>query len=229
MNNKPYPARKIRCSHCYEKGHNRTTCPQLKKEAAADPNGYAARKLNRIKAKKQATVRRCSYCTLPGHTKRTCPQKPVDAEKLNQANRVWRSKLLESLQKAGLGQGALLQVTSERINYHMKEGDLLLIVDILWDRTAVDNSSWDYRAQKEISYSLINRVNTNNRLYNGQMICLVQRTGQKIPVFFPQVYNNDREELFYNSSRDCIEVLSPSDPTPPDDWLNCDNWAQKVM
>ena len=220
--------RTSRCSYCYEKGHNRTTCPKMREEAAADPNSWAAVKLNRIKAKRKATVRLCSYCSEPGHTKRTCSQKPIDAEKLNLANRVWRSKLIESLTEAGIGVGSLLRVKDTRASYTLIEEDLLLVVDIDWEKTTVDTSSWNYREKDPIiSYPLLNRVKTIN--HDRQMLCLHQRTGKKISVHFPQLYDNETIELFHYSSRDSIEVVCPSDPTPPNDWLICDDWAQKVI
>lgn len=220
--------RTSRCSYCYEKGHNRTTCPKMREEAAADPNSWAAIKLNRIKAKRKTTVRKCSYCGVPGHTKRTCTEKPIDAEKLNLANRVWRSKLVESLKEAGIGVGSLLRVKDTRASYTLREEDLLLVVDIKWDSMTVDTSSWSYREKDPtISFSLLNRVNNTN--HDRQMICLHQRTGKKISVHIPQLYDSETIELFHYSSRNSIEIVCPSDPTPPNDWLICDDWAQKVM
>jgi len=200
----------------------------MRADAEKDPNSYAAVKLNRIKAKKKATVRHCSYCHEPGHTKRTCSQKPIDAEKLNAANRVWRSKVLESLKKAGIGVGTLLEVTDGRLNHTTQAGDIMLIVDITWDLIAVDNTSWDYREKEtSVTYSLLNRVTRTN--YGGRLNCFIQRTGQRKAFYLPQLEDENGVELFNYSSRSDVVVVSPSEPTPPDDWLSSDNWAQKVM
>lgn len=55
----------MRCSYCYGKGHNRTSCPQLKANAK-DGNEYAKSLLERTK------TRRCSFCKSETHTKSTC-------------------------------------------------------------------------------------------------------------------------------------------------------------
>jgi len=222
--------RTVRCSYCYKTGHNKTTCPVMLAEAEKDPNSYAAVKLGRIRAKKKATVRHCSYCHVPGHTKRTCPQKPIDAEKLNAGNRIWRAKVLESLTKAGIGVGTLLEVVNGRLNHITQPGDIMLVVDIAWDSIAVDNTSWEYKEKEHsVSYSLLSKVNQTNCGIAGIVTCFIQRTGAKKAFYLPQLEDENGTDLFYYSSRADIVVVSPSEPTPPDDWLICDDWAQKVM
>ena len=60
----------VRCSYCHATGHNRRTCPKLKKQIEENPDGYYARIDRRKKA--FATKRRCGHCGETGHNKRTC-------------------------------------------------------------------------------------------------------------------------------------------------------------
>ena len=62
----------VRCSYCHTTGHNRRTCPKLKKQIEENPDGYYAR-VERSK-KAFATKRRCGHCGETGHNIRTCPE-----------------------------------------------------------------------------------------------------------------------------------------------------------
>ena len=50
----------VRCSWCHKYGHNKTTCPDLKKYIEENPNCYEARIANRKKEARKRVVRRCS-------------------------------------------------------------------------------------------------------------------------------------------------------------------------
>jgi hypothetical protein len=67
----------MRCSYCYNPGHNRTTCEKLKDTIKKNPSGYQAR-LEEQRQEKKARRRRlsgprkCGFCSETGHTRRTC-------------------------------------------------------------------------------------------------------------------------------------------------------------
>ncbi len=41
----------VRCSYCYQSGHNKTSCPELKKKWEEDPNSYYGRQWAAIQAR----------------------------------------------------------------------------------------------------------------------------------------------------------------------------------
>ena len=92
----------VTCSHCYERGHNMRGCPKLKKEAAADPNGYAARKLTRMKP------RTCTYCDETGHNRRGCPLLKSHKATFIADTHLWRRAFGKWMREQGANFGALL-------------------------------------------------------------------------------------------------------------------------
>lgn len=57
--------RQVRCSYCWQSGHNRTSCPKVKAEAA-NGDSYAKRLVER------SSVKQCSYCRGTDHNKAGC-------------------------------------------------------------------------------------------------------------------------------------------------------------
>jgi len=105
-----------RCSYCYNSGHNRATCPQLKKEIRDNPDGYYSRIEKRKKAnrvKRPATTRKCGYCKeAAGHNKATCPKLSEDRTTTTRKNRKFRRDFLTACQNVGFGLGALVELVS---------------------------------------------------------------------------------------------------------------------
>ena len=62
----------VRCSFCHGTGHNRRSCPELKKYCDENPDSDWAKFETHRKARKNK--KRCGYCGETGHNKRTCPQ-----------------------------------------------------------------------------------------------------------------------------------------------------------
>ena len=97
----------VRCGHCYGKGHNRRSCPDLKKEIKDNPEGYYARAQAR---KSPAKKRRCTYCNLQGHNRRTCLDLKKDKTLWRANAQHWRKKWAAWMSEVGLGIGALVKV-----------------------------------------------------------------------------------------------------------------------
>lgn len=100
-----------RCSYCYKRGHNKRTCPDRRKRAAENPDGYVAKQLANEKA--QAKTRRprlCSYCHEAGHNKRTCPVAKKRLVQRIKKNKFFRRDFAELLETIGLGPGALVHM-----------------------------------------------------------------------------------------------------------------------
>jgi len=95
-----------RCSHCYETGHNRAGCADLKKEIARDPDGYYARQAKRKKSRQKKRV--CSYCEKSGHNLATCPTKKSDAVAYSHMNWKYQNALSAVFRKSGFGVGAIV-------------------------------------------------------------------------------------------------------------------------
>tara|TARA_R100001463_G_scaffold5534_1_gene18737 strand:- start:428 stop:1153 length:726 start_codon:yes stop_codon:yes gene_type:complete len=62
----------VRCSFCHGTGHNRRSCPELKKYCEENPDSDWAKFETHRKARKNK--KRCGFCGETGHNKRTCPQ-----------------------------------------------------------------------------------------------------------------------------------------------------------
>jgi len=117
----------VRCGQCHNKGHNKRSCPELKRLAAADPNGYYGRQVARMEAASKAP-RKCSYCKEPGHTRRTCSTLKKHKLDAKRNTTLVRKGIQKWMNATGVGPGAL--ITSRRGFYsnsvgyaHAKEAD----------------------------------------------------------------------------------------------------------
>lgn len=98
----------VRCSHCYEKGHNITSCPKLKKKWEEDPNSYDGRKWARIQARKNRP-KTCSYCGTEGHTRAGCKVMKEHKAQFQDDLILWRKAVLKWTKDIGLGIGAMVR------------------------------------------------------------------------------------------------------------------------
>ena len=93
----------VRCSWCYEVGHNRRTCPKYQSHLEDVAPKYLHEQKKRWNPK-----RRCSFCGEHGHNRATCKLLTEASEKLSKVLSSWKQKMKEEIEKAGLGLGALL-------------------------------------------------------------------------------------------------------------------------
>ena len=124
--------RTVRCGHCYEKGHNKSACPERKKDLKANVERYTkelaenkfahdyqrdnTERYLRHSAKQLEAManrgknRKCGFCSDPGHTRRTCPsRKQQTSEHLAKVLNV-RKKVADRMISAGFGPGSLVTV-----------------------------------------------------------------------------------------------------------------------
>ena len=120
-----------RCGHCYEVGHNKRTCPHLKKEIENNPGGYYDRQAQRRKAR--AKKRECSYCGETGHNMRTCQKAKEDRIRYSVVNWEYQQAMGTSMDQMGLGVGSI--ITREAWG----EVSYWLITKINWDRINIAN------------------------------------------------------------------------------------------
>ena len=137
----------VRCSYCFKLGHNRATCPELKKHIEENPEGYEVRRERRKAARRaeSAKNRRCSYCDGDArggkinHNRRGCKLRKADMAEFARRNLEWRTKLIEAFKEVGLGPGALLEVPYHRNRWNAEDSpiigrELYLVEEIMWQR-----------------------------------------------------------------------------------------------
>lgn len=97
----------VTCSKCYESGHNRRSCPQLKKAWQDDPEGYEAREYLRHEASKKAP-KTCSYCKTTGHTRAGCTEMKRHKLAYHRDALLFRKAIAKWMRETGLAVGALV-------------------------------------------------------------------------------------------------------------------------
>jgi hypothetical protein len=138
-----------RCSYCYQRGHNRRTCPSLKQYVADNPDSYTARTESRRKA--SHSDRKCSYCNDTGHNRRTCPTLEKHKRSAVLRNREFRATLLESMREHGFGEGALIEVDGE--------------IACGWVRNDDGELTRSYRVPDYKMIGIVTRINWENACY----------------------------------------------------------------
>ena len=107
--------RTVRCSVCYERGHNKPSCPTLKDAWEKDPNSYYGTEWQKILDRK-ARAKGCGYCDGEGHTRASCEIKDRHMTIFQLDLAMWRRALVKALNEMGLGKGALVRCNNS--SYH---------------------------------------------------------------------------------------------------------------
>ena len=123
----------VRCSYCYQTGHNSRTCPtkndHLKQhyEKAIQQGDYRADTFRQeyeartgrniitgeeLPKKKRATKVHCGYCGRQGHTRRTCSFLKSDKKVFAEISKFTRKEVWEQLVNNGVGVGSIVPVRS---------------------------------------------------------------------------------------------------------------------
>jgi hypothetical protein len=129
--------RTVRCGHCYEKGHNKSACPERKKDLKANVERYTKElaenkfahdyqrdnterylrhTVNQLeKMANRGKNRKCGFCGEVGHTRRTCiHRKQQVADKTAETLRV-RRLAASRMSAGGLGPGTLIKMNDDRM------------------------------------------------------------------------------------------------------------------
>ena len=92
------------CRHCYQRGHTKNHCPEIKK-AAENGEQWA---MNIIEQQKQSVKnRKCSYCGEQGHNKRSCKYKKVDKAIYDMVGKEFIEERLKEMKANGVAVGSL--------------------------------------------------------------------------------------------------------------------------
>ena len=144
----------VRCSKCYETGHNITGCPEMKKAWEQDPNSYHGRQYAASEARKKAP-KTCSYCKETGHTRAGCDE--IKRHKLQFHNdaALFRKVLVKWMGEVGIGVGALVRSSDARYydaneEYHYP-GDEGYVAPVGLVMNNISSSTHHYTAIRDTS------------------------------------------------------------------------------
>ncbi len=113
----------LTCSYCYEKGHTRRKCPQMKKRhdeyqrhidnGTQDDAEWYLRSAHREWKEQQKSLdekgKVCAFCGEHGHRVGTCPQRMKVVDKLKKLDR-WFIPIVQSvLTEMGMGVGTMIK------------------------------------------------------------------------------------------------------------------------
>jgi hypothetical protein len=145
-----------RCGHCYGRGHNRRSCPVIRKEIKDNPNGYQARIARTKKEHVSRNPRKCSYCKETGHNKATCSSLSQDRGEQATKATIWRQDFIAQCQQQGFSIGTLVKFCDQNhvVNewaknrqqeYRTKYGEYGMVI-------ALDSPRLDHRqCQRSVS------------------------------------------------------------------------------
>ena len=134
----------VTCGHCYRQGHNRRSCPDLKKQIERrleeNPDDQYAKYLKERNEK--GKVRRCTYCNLKGHNRRTCPELKAAKQEWREQAAAWRLKFINWCVDNGVGPGALV---SKNGGWHHDDDKVFIVKRPEWN-------TLNHDAQQKTSY-----------------------------------------------------------------------------
>ena len=112
----------LRCTYCYQNGHSRRKCPEMKKRhddwASATEEerqnmswrySDAYREYKQHQEGLKESNKQCSYCYETGHRVLTCPHRLERVDQLRRINKVYKPLLRKVFQETGFGEGCLIQ------------------------------------------------------------------------------------------------------------------------
>ncbi len=140
--------RTVRCSYCYQTGHNKSSCSAYKERIeefraagimTSTVEAYDRKKERKVSAAKN---RKCSWCSETGHTRRTCSAFKVHFEKLRTAQAAYVMAYAKALAEAGLTPGAMFTWDKESSGDRTPQ----IISSVNWDAMLVtDRSNYTIR------------------------------------------------------------------------------------
>jgi len=140
------------CGYCYQIGHARNHCPEIKKRAEQG-SVYHKRILQ---AQKDAVKnRKCSYCSQTGHNRRGCQVKAADKIVFDEIIRDYHKEAEAVLKAKGFTIGSLVRYSTR----FRKEGGVLAVVtEVNYNKKTPD---WDWLNKRLSGYTDEERLSYN--------------------------------------------------------------------
>ena len=120
--------RTVRCSYCYESGHNKSSCPkyaakieEIRQESGDDHYAVAAYDRKKAKRKAKAKDRKCSYCEGQGHNRATCPELRANILESQAKTATFRKAMYERMKALGVGVGTV--ISTDRFQARVDDAD----------------------------------------------------------------------------------------------------------
>ena len=138
--------RTVRCSHCFQSGHNKSSCPEYKKRIESLRDLYGdddarVRAYDDKKSRKRAAAktRKCTYCGEPGHNRAGCAKLKASMEAYRSRNVVYRANVIATMAQYGIGLGTLINTTD-----YWGDDKTFMVVGIDWDQInmSTPNGNW---------------------------------------------------------------------------------------
>ena len=150
-----------RCGYCYQRGHARNHCPEVKKRAEQGSD-YHKRILQ---AQKDAVKnRKCSYCSQTGHNKRGCQVKVADGYSFRKILNDYGKEASELLESKGFTIGSLVRYRSYRIR---SENGVLAVVTKIQTENRTPDWDWQNKRMRDGTYTE-EELHAFNRYFNEQ-------------------------------------------------------------
>jgi len=208
--------RTVRCGHCWQKGHNRTTCKKLLDTMTArlkdDPDDLYAQRFFKSKEKRKGKKKSCGYCDGQGHQRRTCLELKHAKKVAIKECVAWRKRLIEAFKTQGVGIGTLVRY--ERYS----EARLGIITEVHWDRL-------DHRIQydshpREVN-SLVTKDTANFTSYYGACVLPIPEA--------EGVYT--RQEFYSGVSREFVGSINQAEVESqvPEDFLTGESCIEPIF
>lgn len=127
--------RTVRCSHCYQTGHNKSSCPEYKAKIeeyrslgimTATVEAYDRKKARKAAA---AKTRKCSYCGEQGHNRASCAHLKAAISDFAGRNAQYRANVMAALINNGLGKGTMVEFED-----YWGDKTVFMITNILWEQ-----------------------------------------------------------------------------------------------
>jgi len=223
--------RTVRCGHCYEKGHNKSSCPDLRKrlrdniandKAALDKDVWeynwqkadtkrryddSVKRLYKLESKGKS--RKCGYCKELGHSRRTCTERKEHVQSHTEKTLKFRRELCDRFIANGLGPGALVAVDSrEWTNQATGDENALAIVTSidfseLRESHKYDGTRWGTSSPRMLRLSLVRPVMSN---WNNK---LIERVTEMANVTLLNTDDHDIHTEYQRGNRGLKYIISP--------------------
>jgi len=215
--------RTVHCSYCYNTGHNRRGCPDLKKFIKENPDSYVAKRAESRKASQRP--RKCSYCATPGHTRRTCEKFKTNRQIFIDDALLYRRAFKAWADKVGLGIGALVEY--EGVQHIDRDGNWTYDNDakVLMMVTHLDADDHDISTHRSIVSRhalspLIGRpIWMDATSSKGRMQLRLPEIPGVSPATFADHWDSQRQRGVERS----FKIVSPAPGEIPESYLSLDN------